>query len=51
MKKILCLTIYAMIIILGSIIKEIVTPNYVYITGFIFGCLSLAVLQFYNQLD
>lgn len=51
MKKVLCLSIYAMVIVLGSIVKEIVVSSYVYITGFIFGCLSLAVLQFYDQLD
>ena len=51
MKKILCLSIYVMIIISGAIIKEAMSPNNLYITGFIFGCLSLAVLQFYNELD
>ena len=40
-----------MIIILGSIVKEIVPTDFVYITGFIFGCLSLAVLQIYHNFD
>ena len=51
MKKILCLSIYVMIIISGAIIKEAMSPNNLYITGFIFGCLSLAVLQIYNKLN
>jgi len=51
MKKLLCLSIYVMIIILGAFIKEVVSPNNVYIIGFIFGCLSLGVLQIYNKLD